>query len=331
MKKLLSAACCTVIILCISCVPHADGKSEIAVNSEKTLSLHVVNWNVQTFFDATTDGTEYSEYKSTKSNWGRNAYMARLERLCDVIKKLNADVYVFEEIENEGIMYDIANTLAGNAWNRKNWCYACFAKIPGDALGCAVLSRYELGAMATHALDIRVHGKQPSMRPVIEVAVFVDGKPLTIFVNHWKSKLGGEVETEIWRDWQESVMAGKIRNLNNRAAITCGDFNRDIAEFAPGLENDAILFRGAHFGKTHEQTLRSPWLWNSMHDSYSYYYEGSGERIDHFFVSGAAEILSFSAEVHGAWADGNGMPLRYVMYTGKGYSDHLPISAIIAY
>ena len=187
--------------------------------------------------------------------------------------------------------------------------------------------------MTTHSLDIRVHGKQPSMRPIIKVSVFAGEKPLTIFVNHWKSKLGGEAETEIWRDWQESVLAGILIQVNGGAAIACGDFNRDITEFAHGAESDVILLRGAHFGKTHEQAVHSPWLWksNGIPTMYSYYYQGSGERIDHFFASGDIMVSAFAAEADGSWASDDGIPSGYAIFTGKGYSDHLPISAVVVY
>ncbi|WP_455157358.1 hypothetical protein [Treponema socranskii] len=84
---------------------------------------------------------------------------------------------------NEGVVYDIANMLAGGVWDaKKNWNYASFAKAPGDALGCAVLSRYPLGAMTVHALDIRTHAKQPRMRPLISLSVFAGSKRLAVCI-----------------------------------------------------------------------------------------------------------------------------------------------------
>ena len=46
------------------------------------------------------------------------------------MRQLDADVYVFEEIENKNILIDISNRLSGNSWNQgRNWNYAFFAKL----------------------------------------------------------------------------------------------------------------------------------------------------------------------------------------------------------
>ena len=333
MKKITIACFLPLLLFGAGCAVSAEGTKERSAEREGgARTIRIVNWNVQTFFDANADGCEYAEFTSAKSKWGRDEYAARLGRLCGAIKTLGADVYVFEEIENESVMYDIANLLAGGAWNgKKNWNYACFAKASGDALGCAVLSRFPLGAMTVHTLDVRIHAEQPHMRPVICVSVLQGSRSLTLCVNHWKSKLGGEKKSGLWRCWQESVLVRLLSETNGSAAVACGDFNRDIGEFSKGVEENSVVLHGAGFGTVSETLVKSPWLSENAHGMYSYYYDGNGERIDHFFISGIAEALSFAAETDGPWADEKGVPVRYAMYTGKGYSDHLPIAASIRY
>lgn len=311
-----------------------NAKSGADTRSVRQQSLRLVSWNTETFFDAVKDGTEYSEFISSKSDWSRDAYVARLDRLCEVIKTLDADVYVFEEIENEGIMYDVSNRLAGNAWNsRRNWNYACFAKTPGDAIGCAVLSRFPLGAMTVHALDMRTDSKQPQMRPVMEVSVFAGDKPLVLFVNHWKSKSGGEDETEVWRNRQESVLAGLLAGMNGSAVVACGDFNRDIDDFGRGSESGTVVLRHVLTGQPAEITVASPWLLGdgTYVEPGSYYYKDRWERIDHFFTAGTASASDFSPAADGPWAGSDGIPRGYKVFTGTGWSDHLPVAATITY
>ena len=101
-------------------------------------SFTLVCWNVQTFFDAVTTGTEYKDCKNSE-RWNKEKYVKRLNKLCEVMTSLNPDIFVMEEIENDEVVQDIANTLAGGSWdNKKNWQYACFAKESGSAIGCAV-------------------------------------------------------------------------------------------------------------------------------------------------------------------------------------------------
>ena len=81
-------------------------------DSVKKQSLKILSWNVETFFDPVKQGSEYKDF-STSKNWDKEKYTARLERLCSSIKSLNADVLVLCEIENEGVLHDISNFLAG--------------------------------------------------------------------------------------------------------------------------------------------------------------------------------------------------------------------------
>ena len=81
--------------------------------AQKKESLKIVNWNLQTFFDAKFDGNEYDEYKSSKSGWNLTKYEERLNRLATAIKELDADVFVMEELEKEAQLQDIANQLSG--------------------------------------------------------------------------------------------------------------------------------------------------------------------------------------------------------------------------
>ena len=287
------------------------------VTAEKT-SFTIANWNVQTFFDGVTEGTEYSSFKSAKY-WSNEKYSTRLKRLCEVLNTLNADIYTLEEIENEGVLQDIANQFAGKAWDSKtNWTYACFSKEKGAAIGCAVLSKYPLFGLKTHALDIMTESQtQPSMRPLIEVSADVNGREIILFVNHWKSKSGGEEKSEVWRNWQEKVLQVRLDSVFNNANPACivsGDFNRDIDEFNENF-------------KSHSPWLNSEGEYSS--NMGSYYYKGEWERIDHIFNFGSAEIESFCACAQSPWITELGTPFSYTIYTGEGYSDHLPVMATV--
>lgn len=343
-----------------------------AVSEEgKRASLKIVNWNAQTFFDANNDGIEYSNFQKSKK-WGEAAYKARLKKLCDAIKALDGDVVILEEIENEGILYDISNALAGENWNpKKVYRYGCFSKKKNSSIGCAVISRYELCGFKIHSLDIRAeNSRAPSMRPLMEVDLlarknkFADEKnsrTLKIFVNHWKSKSGGEEESKIWRRWQEGLLAQKISNAqigNDSSAIICaGDFNQDISEFsffaadenmiskisAPNEKTDfceshfeaksfcnAPNIEFATFGSQEKIFAYSPWLEFSGEEG-SYFFRDEWERIDHFFACGQIALKEFSPQISGAWAYDDGRPKPFKIYSLNGYSDHLPIVCTVEF
>ena len=294
---------------------------------------------MQTFFDAVTDGCEYSDFRNS-SKWTKEKYIKRLDKLCEVMTLVNADVTVLEEIENEAVVQDIVNRLADGVWNKKNgWQYACFAKEKGSAIGCAVFSRYELKNLCVHSLDIRVHKtKQPSSRPIMQMTVCAGDKEFELFVNHWKSKSGGEEETEIWRDWQEVLLAECVNKelTNDRSVVMCGDFNRSVEDFIPINESfelkeqsNLILRRGGN----EAVNVYSPWFNDEGKFSTeigSYFYNGSWERIDNFFFAGEIVVNQFQPVAEPPVADENSVPQGYKVYTDYGCSDHLPLKCIIS-
>src|SRR5574344_287835 len=91
----------------------ADDSDSCSIRvSGSSCRLKILAWNADTFFDGENDGNEYSEFLKSKK-WGREAYAVRLERLCSVIRSIDADVVVIEELEKEGQLVDISNSLCG--------------------------------------------------------------------------------------------------------------------------------------------------------------------------------------------------------------------------
>lgn len=352
MKKILVRIFCLTVLNCgcFFCLGCNVSQSENPVKSREIVAfdkkVSFACWNAQTFFDAKVDGDEYAEFKK-EGRWSAEKYSARLKRLCEVFRDLNPDVFVLEEIESLAVAQDISNFLAGNSWSeKKSWNYVCFARNKNSSIGCAVFSRFALTDLKTHNLDVRVQKKdQPSSRPVMQVCVNVDDKNLILFVNHWKSKAGGSEESEIWRDWQEALLAfcvkSEFENSGNNAFVLCGDFNRDVTEFvcdfdgAKGISGDsnvggnvALRTFDAKGHKSDFVRVFSPWFSKSGNFSTekgSYFYKENWERIDNVFAFGSLKISNFTPAFEGAWAKENGVPFRYMIYNGEGYSDHLPL------
>lgn len=321
--KLISALC--------FCCPALLSAKEISV----------INWNLQTFFDANRDGCEYQEFQKSEK-WNKDAYLKRLKNVCTFMNSTNSDIYVFEEIENAGIIYDISNQLAGNVWNQKKyWNYGTFYKNEGDAIGCAVISRFPINNVKIHNLDIRTEIKQPSMRPVMELSISIQNdEELVLLVNHWKSKSGGAKESEKWRNWQEGVLSNCFYRNRGKKVFAAGDFNRDINEFCiikPEQNNTAgavnILLRD--FSHHTGEAVFSPWFCKNSGEFVfpgSYFFKENWERIDHFFSSEEIVIKDFFPVTDSLWCnEETKIPFSYRIYTGTGWSDHLPIKCILEF
>ena len=316
-------------------MPSSNTKDSLPKTSQK---ISVANWNVQTFFDSTTEGCEYDEFVKSKT-WGQESYTERLKRLCQVIKSLDADVFVMEEIENEEVLHDLSNFLAGE-WNQKKiYSYACFAKESGSSIGCAVLSRLPIKNLRLHSLDIRTqNGTMPRMRPLMQVEVCKGSSSLTLFINHWKSMSGGEAVTEKWRNAQEAVLSQYVGECvgKGKAVFCCGDFNRDVSKFKKGSDGGIILLRTSNCGELEERGTEvfSPWYDSSENliEPGSYYYNGEWSRIDNIFYAGNAEVENFAPRTDGPWCEeDSNVPKKYKIWNGTGYSDHLPLTCTVTF
>jgi endonuclease/exonuclease/phosphatase family metal-dependent hydrolase len=328
MKK-FSTRLCSVLLLGVIAL--------VACEAKESGALCVVNWNLQTFFDAQALGNEYAEFLGAKSAWTAEKYKARVERVAQVIATLDkagrVDVFTFEEIENGAVLVDISNELTGHLPRNRAYPYAAFATAEGSSIGCGVLSRYPIAGMTVHAVDVRDEqlGAPPRMRPLLEVRLETGkdaGDTVALFVAHWKSKVGGEEAAGVWQDRQAGVLARRVAVLSkepNRGIVALGDFNRNMGDFESVGGGKVALG---------DVSLAAGWLafGPEVTGPGSYFFRGGWERIDHAFIAGNCSFLSFSAENAGPWAverDGERIPYRYVLGTGKGYSDHLPVRCVV--
>ncbi|NLM00915.1 MAG: hypothetical protein GX220_05625 [Treponema sp.] len=323
----------------LSCVTKTKQYSQTGVR--------IASWNVQTFFDAVADGTEYAEFQSVSSKWTEEKYKTRVTRLCEVLVLLNCDVVILQEVEKETLAYDIANNLKFQTDPHKAYIYSCFAKENDGSIGNMILSRLPLNQMKLHQVSVNNKniGEQPQMRPIMEVSLFENETEhfCTLFVCHWKSKSSGVEESEVWRKFQEQVLADRILENYTKRFLALGDFNKDIYEFEifdneTNTTQDSLIETTKNvFQNTKPNVLLhgskksigvfSPWLNSTCNGSY--FYNDSWEKIDHFFCGEQLQLTDFQTVDYGPHVTEDGKPIRFVIYSGEGYSDHLPITCRI--
>jgi endonuclease/exonuclease/phosphatase family metal-dependent hydrolase len=289
--------------------------------------ITVMTWNAQAFFDAEESGSEFDEFKGPKSAWSPEKYAARLDRLREAIlmggSALGAgpdrgpDIVALEEIESARVIDDLCNRLP------QRCRYANVAFVPpgkGASFASAVLSRYPIRSVSAHSVAV----SGIALRPLLEVSIDADGLAFSVFSAHWKSKVGDD-DTAAVRLAQEGVLSARISALESgnpeALYVACGDFNQSLADFS-------VLGRGA---------IASPWPeWLSQCVSGlvqgpegSYYYDGTWEAIDHFFYPADARsgyrAREFRVLATPPLTDGEAHPSRYEVFSGRGYSDHLPL------
>jgi endonuclease/exonuclease/phosphatase family metal-dependent hydrolase len=272
------------------------------------------------------------------------------------------DVLSLEEVENAGVLKDLAEGALG----RYGYGWTFFAAAGGSSLGIGVLSRHPLIKARAHSLSFN---GETVPRPVMEVWIQNGDEPLALFICHWKSKLGGDEATESMRRASARILLRRIREIgreNPRAPIVImGDLNENHDEFYRkngaficallpddpraadltglyGLHGDGVEKLQTDFlvvGKTKPPAAKyfppgsvifySPWGQELKNGSY--YYQNAWETIDHFLLSGAFfdhqgwEYESSQVLSQSPFVNGRELPNSYNPRTGSGLSDHLPL------
>lgn len=320
---------------CTRCTGAFTERSGGKVFSPKD-SIYCVTYNAQTFFDAVTDGREFAQFKGKKTKWSPEIYQKRLERLREVGelavytmgggKNRMPDIFVLEEIESERVINDFSKLFSQSA----GYPYAVF--FPPEKSGnfaTAIFSKFPVIEYEQFKLTSSEF-ENDRLRPLIKATVEINYgdrcEYITVFANHWKSKLGDK--TELIRQAQERQLMQKVRQTlkadPEANIIVCGDFNQKSDEFS-GMEG---LTDSWH---TNWQTLETVGI------SGSYWYDDLWEDIDHIFYStglndGAGlDIVDFAPIAVKPLITDAGRPNEFKVYTGNGYSDHLPLCAVIEF
>ena len=155
-------------------------------------------------------------------------------------------------------------------------------------------------------------------RPPLEVELLADGEPLTVFINHFKSKREGEEETAARRLAQaahvNSLVRERLAGDPQTAVIVLGDFNDYVrSEVLQRLGEGGVLIDAIEHVPAQER--------------YSYIFDGISQLVDGILVSpGLAHHIKAVTVAH-VNAD---YPIAYALDEGQTArpfhaSDHDPV------
>jgi endonuclease/exonuclease/phosphatase family metal-dependent hydrolase len=196
--------------------------------------LNILFWNVQALFDGEDGGGEYADYAAA-AGWSTEKYAARITALAQGIGRIPTgfpDILAMAEIENPQTLRDMAEGLGSLGGRSAQYPYRSFAGISGMSLGLGVLSKAPIIRQQAHSF---AGGEDAVPRPVAEVWVEAEGAPLALFICHWKSKLGGDEETEGQRRAAARLILRRIREIEAEApgtpVLVMGDLNENHDEY----------------------------------------------------------------------------------------------------
>ncbi|MBC8010328.1 MAG: hypothetical protein H7067_09545, partial [Burkholderiales bacterium] len=212
----------------------------------------------------------------------------------------------------------------------------------GGAVRNVLFTRFPIKAVRSHPVE--------DARAILEVELEVNGQPLTVFVNHWKSMRGQEPKvTEGARRQNAGVLRDRINALlredPNADILVGGDLNshynhkqreRDLGGKS-GI-NDILGSQGNELAvRGKDRPLYNLWFELPSDQRASDEFDGSWGTLMHFIVSrglydqNGIQYLDNSFAVMkfpGLNVNALGLPNRFSRgKTPYGFSDHLPLYA----
>lgn len=249
--------------------------------------ISVASFNMENYFDAVDDtGTEEEpkpspaeiEIKQYKLAWQISQILG-----CPTVLGVI-------EVEKEGLLVELANLLADTC----GFTYDVTHQESADARGIdvALLTdprqvvvqsselRQTCTAVDTGIVDDSIAcpaGEYPlSSRPSLQVNVTIDGREYTFYINHFKSKRGGELETAPQRLMQAQFLHTLVeeelaRNPEARLVVL-GDFN--------DYELSPTMLEMTKDGRLSNVLARVP-----IEQRYSFVFSGAAQLLDYILVS----------------------------------------------
>ncbi len=292
-------------------------------------SFLVVSYNVENLFD-TINSPLFDDDEFTPSGakaWTYDRYTKKLNDLGRVILSIPGRdlpaLIGLSEIENRGVLEDLIKVRG-----LRKGEYEIVHEDDQDPRGieCALLYRPDLFKYKSHEyipiadpVDpdylyrgiLHVHGKGP------------DGSSLHIFVNHWKSRSGGERETQRQRMFSAITLRKQMDLLMSRESdfkvIVMGDFNdeptnRSLTNGLSALNKRRNIQMGDYYNLFYDL--------HNIEAKGTYNYQGNWNMLDQVIVS--YNLLDQERGLTTGYESGVILKEEWMLYESEKYGESLP-------
>ena len=308
----------------------------------QSTDINVVFYNVENLFDTINNEGVYDEDFTPEGKLAYNTerYWTKLNHISIVLDSSFSnqlpDIIGLSEVENRLVLEHLITQLPNSEWKIIH-----FDSPDGRGIDNAIVfngDRFELIRSEPIKVDL---GKEGRATRDILLASFIDRithEEIVVFVNHWPSRYGGELESNWKRVMASQTLQTAINSLGDYSEqniIVMGDFNDQPSnESVLGLTNCNIGLCLVNLFTQFEAT-----------DNGTYVYKDEWGVLDQILVSKKMlddqSNYNIDLESVGAYKSdfmlyenkklGKMFPSRSyggTKYYG-GYSDHLPVKMII--
>lgn len=345
----------------------------------------VVAYNVENLFDL--DETAlFEDYRigtGKPFTYDRYKLLTKLQNTVRVLSEYNGgdgpEIILFQELEGDftpesgmgrpaeflqRFSRTTAEAMLTSAWDpayrglpAQAWLLKamCDAGLRGYEVACPPAETGQAGIAHVNVLFSRfpissvVYHPIPKARAIIEATVEIDGRPLHIYVNHWKSGASNPEREPIRVENArvlKSLLDRRLQDDPQADILIGGDLNSHYNQAAlfPGMRRTGINhILGSQGDEFAVRQADGPALYNLWHElppeqRYTEVWRGNRGSLMHLIVSrglydrqGIAYVdNSFNKlAIPGLNADAMGRPIRWSFAGrgGGGFSDHFPVHA----
>ena len=200
------------------------GLSLPVVAQDAPRELTALHWNTENLFDSDDDPANPGDDEflpHTFKLWTSERYALKLDHLTEVLSPLKADFITLSEVENRRVLRDLAERIEKATGLR--YPYIIHRDGPDHrGIDVAIISQH--AAVSTNWIT-----PVPEQRDVLFADFEIDGAPLMLCVNHWKSHFGSAHETLPQRMQQAKAVRAEVDArltvAPDAAIVVMGDFN----------------------------------------------------------------------------------------------------------
>lgn len=271
---------------------QAQSAAEIQAISPRAANrpgeMMLMQYNVENLFDTKDDPkTSDEDFTPTgRNHWNEAKLAYKMQNLGKVIRHVNdgrgPDILTLQEDENKDLLTKLNKTALGGLGYKEP------ILIEGHdhrGIDVALMTRYPLaGKPKIHEVSDKTW--RGASRPILEVPLNVEGKTMTVFVNHWPSKRGGEqAEKERGQaaDKLRGLISEKLRKDPKAEILVVGDLNTDLKE-KPLSEH---LHSGENKVAVRQSTANDPRFYDAMYDAARHHAPQNKQRAKSPVASGS--------------------------------------------
>jgi hypothetical protein len=321
------------------------------LRKDKTYFISAIGfWNVENLYDTLNDVWKNDEEftPSGTNAWTGSRYRTKIDHLADVISQMATDatpdglaILGLCEIENQNVVKDLVNHPKLKKRNYQ------IVHIEGpDARGVDPSFIYN-PAYFTVKKSVSYHVALPDTnyktRDILVVSGTFNREPLSVLVNHWPSRRGGELRSLPGRVNAAKTarrIADSILKVNPETKIAImGDLNDDpvnesVKKYVGTYDDLSEAVAGDYFnpmGKLYAKgigTLAYKDAWN-LFDQILINKPFLGEYFSWNYYTVRVFNKPFMKQDYGNFKGGPFHTYSGGVYTG-GYSDHFPVFIVIA-